>query len=211
MLNQLDAWIASAGPEAFVALGLCALIEYVFPPFPGDTIVILGGVYAARGQKPWWLVFAVITLGSVIGAAIDFGIGLKIGERLERYPDRRLPFGLKHHKIREVQERMRRVGSVLIAANRFLPAVRSLLFIAAGAARMPFRRVMVLGAASAMAWNVLLIGLGLLVGGNAERLEELIRTYQVAVSIALGILALVLAVRFVLRRRRRRSVKGPTG
>ncbi len=209
MLEQLDSWIASAGPEAYLALGLGALIEYVFPPFPGDTIVVLGGVYAARGQKPWWLVFAVITLGSVIGAALDYGLGVKIGERLERFPDRRLPFGLQHQKIHEAQERMRRVGSLLILINRFLPAVRGVLFVAAGAARIPFGRVMLLGAASAMAWNVLLIGLGLLVGGNAERLESLLRTYQVAVGAALGTVALVLGVRFILRRRQKRS--GPIG
>jgi membrane protein DedA with SNARE-associated domain len=205
MLQQIDAWIASAGPEAYVALGLASLIEYVFPPFPGDTVVVLGGVYAARGQKPWWLVFAVITLGSVIGAAIDYGLGLKIGERLERFPDRRLPFGLKHQSIRDAQERMRRVGSVLILINRFLPAVRGILFVAAGAARISFWRVMLLGAASAMGWNVLLIGLGLLVGGNAERLEDLLRTYQLAVGAVLGIIALAFALRFVLRRRHRRS------
>jgi membrane protein DedA with SNARE-associated domain len=205
MLQQIDAWIASAGPEAYVALGLASLIEYVFPPFPGDTVVVLGGVYAARGQNPWWLVFAVITLGSVIGAAIDYGLGLKIGERLERFPDRRLPFGLKHQGIRHAQERMRRVGSVLILINRFLPAVRGVLFVAAGAARISFWRVMLLGAASAMGWNVLLIGLGLLVGGNAERLEDLLRTYQLAVGAVLGIIALAFALRFVLRRRHRRS------
>lgn len=209
MLEQLDSWIASAGPEAYLALGLGALIEYVFPPFPGDTIVVLGGVYAARGQKPWWLVFAVITLGSVIGAALDYWLGVKIGERLERFPDRRLPFGLKHQKIHEAQERMRRVGSLLILINRFLPAVRGVLFVAAGAARIPFGRVMLLGAASAMAWNVLLIGLGLLVGGNAERLESLLRTYQVAVGAVLMIAALGLGVRFILRRRQKRS--GPVG
>ncbi len=206
MIEQLDTWIASTGPVAFLVLGLGAMIEYVFPPFPGDTVVILGGIYAVRGQKPWALVFAVITIGSMVGAAIDYWFGRKVGERIERQPDGKLLVGLSYQKIRELQERMRKVGSGLILINRFLPAVRAVLFVAAGAARMPFWRVLLLGAISAMGWNCLMMGLGSAVGGNAERLEALIRNYQIAVYSILGIVMVGVAVRFVQRRRQRRSV-----
>ncbi len=207
MIEQLDIWIASTGPIAFLVLGLGALIEYVFPPFPGDTVVILGGIYAVRGQKPWLLVFAVVTIGSVIGAAIDYWIGCKLRDRIERTPHGSF-LGLSHQKIREVQEKMQRFGSALILINRFLPAVRAFIFLAAGAARMSFPRVVLLGAVSAMAWNCLLMGLGIAVGGNAERLESLIRNYEIAVYSILAILALAVAARFVQRRRQRRATGG---
>jgi len=207
MIEQLDAWIASTGPVAFLALGLGAMIEYIFPPFPGDTVVILGGIYAVRGQKPWALVFAVITIGSLLGAAFDYWVGWKFSDRIERQPQGKLFGGLSHQRIRELQERMRRFGSALILINRFLPAVRAFLFIAAGAARMPFPRVLLLGAISAMGWNCLMMGLGSAVGGSAERLEALMRNYQIAVYSVLGIIMLWIAVRFLYRRRQRR----PTG
>lgn len=207
MIEQLDSWIAATGPSAFVVLGLGALIEYIFPPFPGDTVVILGGIYAVRGQKPWMLVFAVITVGSVIGAAIDYWVGLKLRDRLERRPDGRF-FGLPHQKIREVQEKMQRLGSALILINRFLPAVRAFIFLAAGAARMSFGRVLLLGALSAVAWNCLLMGLGIAVGGNAARLEGLVRNYEIAVYSLLAILGLAIAARLLQRRRQRRPTSG---
>lgn len=207
MVEQLDIWIASTGPIAFLVLGLAALIEYVFPPFPGDTVVILGGIYAVRGQKPWMLVFAVITVGSVIGAAIDYWIGWKLRDRIEQRPEGKF-LGLSHQKIREVQEKMQRFGSALILINRFLPAVRAFIFLAAGAARMSFGRVLLLGAISAMAWNCLLMGLGIAVGGNAERLENLVRNYELAVYSLLGIAALAIAARFLQRRRQRRPTSG---
>ena len=203
MIEQLDSWIASTGPSAFLVLGLGALIEYIFPPFPGDTVVILGGVYAVRGQKPWMLVFGVITVGSVIGAAIDYWIGAKLRDRIERQPEGKF-FGLRHQKIREVQEKMRRFGSALILINRFLPAVRAFIFLAAGAARMSFGRVLLLGAISAVAWNCLLMALGIAVGGNAERLEGLVRNYELAAYSVLAIAGLALAARFLQRRRQRR-------
>jgi membrane protein DedA with SNARE-associated domain len=206
MIQQLDSWIASTGPVAFLVLGLAAMIEYVVPPFPGDTVVILGGIYAVRGQKPWALVFLVITLGSVLGAAIDYWIGVKLRERIERNPNAKLFGGLTHQRIKELQERMERVGSGLILINRFLPAVRAFLFIAAGAARVPFARVLVLGAISAIAWNCLMMALGAAVGGNAERLEALLRNYQIAVYSILAIAAIALGVRLIQRRRQRRSL-----
>jgi membrane protein DedA with SNARE-associated domain len=194
-----------------LVLCLAAMIEYVVPPFPGDTIIILGGIYAARGQKPWLLVFGVMTLGSLLGSAIDYWVGLKIGERIAQVSEEKLIFGLSRAKILELRRKMRKNGSSLIAINRFLPAVRGVLFIAAGTARMSFARVMVLGAASAIAWNLLLMWLGTAVGGNAQRLEALIRNYQLAVYGVLVIVVLGLAIRYLQRRRQRRSAPGSVG
>jgi len=44
MLEALDRWSASAGWEAYLVLGLCALIASVFP-LRGDTVVLRGGIH----------------------------------------------------------------------------------------------------------------------------------------------------------------------
>src|SRR5579871_4020419 len=118
VLETLDRWSASVGPGAYLVLASCALIEYVFPPFPGDTVVLLGGIYAVRGQKPWALVLAVVTLGSMAGAAFDYWVGTRIGHRLDRAGEGRLFLAVTHAQVRGVQERMRRRGAWLIAINR---------------------------------------------------------------------------------------------
>ena len=201
MIERLDSLIVQVGPEAYAVLLLAAMIEYVIPPFPGDTVVLLGGVLAARGEKSWLLVLLAVTLGSVIGSAIDYGFGVFVARRLHRRAEARPIFGLSLDRLSRVEERMRRSGAPLIAFNRFLPAIRGLLFVAAGAARMPFGKVMALGALSALLWNVLILGLGHAVGGNAERLEKIVREYQRAVLGILAVVALAILVRFVLRRR----------
>lgn len=200
MVETLDSWIAAVGPLAFLALGLAALIEYVFPPFPGDTILLLGGVYAVRGDKPWWLVLIVITVGSVLGAAINYWVGMKVAGRFE-HRDR--PFlGLTHEKFHAHQARMRKRGTLLLIANRFMPGVRGIIFLAAGAAMIPFGRVVTLGAISALAWNAMVIGLGIAVGGNVERLAYLLGRYQTAAISLIAIGALGAVVRFWLRKKK---------
>src|SRR5688572_30690893 len=94
MVEQFDSWVQSVGYAGLLVLGLAALIEYVFPPFPGDSILVLGGIYAVRGEKPWLLVLAAVTLGSVLGSAIDYGFGRLIARRVEQQPQGKLFFGL---------------------------------------------------------------------------------------------------------------------
>jgi membrane protein DedA with SNARE-associated domain len=176
-----------------------AMIEYVFPPFPGDTVVLLGGVYAIRGDRSWLLVLLVVTAGSIVGSAIDYFVGQRLARRFERGDD----FARNHPHLIQLQGRMREKGIVLIAFNRFMPGVRGLLFAAAGAAEMSFRRVMLWGAFSALLWNALILGVGSAVGGSVERLEGLLRRYNQVAWIVLVVVLAAVAVRFMWRLRSR--------
>jgi membrane protein DedA with SNARE-associated domain len=202
MLHALDTWITHAGPWALWLLGAAAIVEYLFPPFPGDTIALLGGVYAARGQKPWPLVLLFVMAGSVLGAAINYGAGRLLAGQLEN-PRGKSFLGLSPERVQSLRERMQRQGSWLIVINRFLPGVRSLVFVAAGAARMRVDRVLIAGALSALAYNTLLILTGMVVGGNAERLELFVHRWQIGASVLICAGAFALLARWLFVRRRR--------
>ncbi|MBX7114361.1 MAG: DedA family protein [Myxococcaceae bacterium] len=179
---HFDGWAHQLGPYGFLILGLASLVEYVFPPFPGDTIVLMGGAYAVRGELPWAGVLLVTTLGSMVGLTLNYAVGRLLAQRIEHNPEGQLWFGLTHEKIRSAQERMRRQGRWLLAVNRFLPTFRAVLFIAAGAARMGYGTVLLWGTASALAWNVMLMGAGMWVGGNLEKLTALFQGYHKTMS-----------------------------
>jgi membrane protein DedA with SNARE-associated domain len=201
MVETFDSWIHQVGPAAYLLLFLAALIEYVFPPFPGDTLVLLGGVYAVRGEKPLWLVFVAITLGSVVGSMVDYWMGKRLALRIERHPTSR-GWGVTAQKLHEMQERMRHRGTWLLVVNRFLPAVRALIFMAAGASGLPFKRTVLLGALSACGWNALLMGVGFAVGGNADALEVWVRRYYRGAWLVLAVVAVAWLLRTWWKRRR---------
>jgi membrane protein DedA with SNARE-associated domain len=193
MIETLDSWIRAVGPLGYLVLFGAALVEYVVPPFPGDTVVLLGGVYAVRGNKPWALVFAVVTLGSIAGSAINYFVGRRMARRFPQ--------------LLQLQDRMRRGGIPLIAFNRFLPGIRGLLFAAAGAAEMSFPHVMFWGGVSSVLWNALIMGVGIAVGGNAERLGALLRQYNAVAWGLLGTAAIMFSARYVWRLWRRPQVR----
>ncbi len=197
--------VSRTGEAAPAVLFLATLVEYVFPPFPGDLIVVLGAWYAVEGAISWPAAFASVTAGATLGAFVDYRIGAAVGRRLEGRAERRGP--LSRERLERFEAAYRRWGAILLLANRFLPGVRAFLFLAAGASGIPLRRVLLLGALSAALWNGVLLGAGALLAHNAGELVAIFAQYTrvawiaVAVGLALAALALLLKLRPWGRRR----------
>lgn len=204
VVELFDTWIRSLGLLGYPLLGLAALIEYLFPPFPGDTISLLGGVYAARGERSYALVLVALTVGSLLGIAANWRVGKAIGGRVDALPDGKLMLGITHAHVRRAQEVMRRRGVILLVLNRFMPSFRSVLFLAAGASNMPFGRVLALGTVSALLWNGLLLFAGVEVGDHAERIEAFLWRFRLIGFGVLAVVGLVWLVNLLVKRHRSR-------
>lgn len=204
MLEYVDTWLRAVGPLGYLVLALAALIEYLFPPFPGDTVALLGGAYAATGERSLLLVLVGLTAGSVAGIAVTWRLGLAIGARLSTWPPERRFLGIPAGKLQHAQALMRQRGAWLLVVNRFLPSFRAVVFIAAGASGVRLPRALALGTVSAFAWNALLVSAGVAIGQNAKRIDDFLSTYRVAAFAAVGAVALVLLIRWAVRRVRAR-------
>jgi len=200
-MDTLQAVLGRTGPAAPAILFFGSLVEYVFPPFPGDTVVVLGAWYAVKGTLSWPMTFAAVTAGAILGAWIDYRVGAAIGAALEKGARRRGPITLDH--VRRVEAGYRRYGAWFLLANRFLPAIRAFLFVGAGAARLPLRRVLLYGGISAAVWNAILLAVGAFVVSNLDELVALLQRYTTAAWVLMVAVACALLVRGALRRRRR--------
>jgi len=181
-------------PAGYALLAGSALLEYVFPPFPGDTITLFGAVLITAYGWSGAGVFATVLAGSLAGAMIDFAVGRRLRAR-----------GHKRPAVDRIVARFERHGPIYLVVNRFLPGVRALFFVAAGMSGMRARDVILWGGVSVALWNGLLIGLGAALGANLETLERWLGDYTTVAWIALGSLAvLYIGWRLVRRWRRRR-------
>jgi membrane protein DedA with SNARE-associated domain len=202
MLDWIDQLVREAGSWGLALIALGAFVEYVFPPFPGDTVTVLGGLYAVRGGASVALVFALVMTGSLAGAFLDYLVGRWLSGRIDRArPDAWYLRQFPREGIAAWGERFRRRGVVWLVANRFLPAVRGPIFLAAGVARVPAWKVLLFGGLSALVWNALLFGAGAAVGGHAESLLTLVHGYERVASIVICLAAAALFARWLLRRR----------
>lgn len=204
MDELLDILNQGEGIVAYLVLFVSAAIEYLFPPFPGDTVTLFGAfLITARGWNPL-AVLASVTAGSLVGAAADYAIGVSLARDRGRTPrtwiGRRWQRGRK--RAAPLVERLRQRGASYIVINRFLPGIRAFFFIAAGMAKLPLRSVLGYAALSALLWNVLIIVVGAAIGASWERLYALFRAYSTVVWIVLCLAAIALVIRAWIRSRR---------
>lgn len=200
-LRLQPAWVSLG------AIGAFAGLEYVVPPVPGDTVAIAGGVLVARDILPASLVLLVVTVGSVMGALAAFGVGRLAATHAGV---RRVLFKLVDESaFEEAAVKYRRWGRWLIVANRFFPGVRASFLFAAGLFGVPLRDVALLAGLSALAWNALLIGAGVLLGANIDAVIDLVEKYSafawVALVLILGFFAFKIGGAIVRKRKRDRA------
>lgn len=183
----------------YPTLGVLAAVENVFPPLPTDAVVAFGSFLAARGQGNPWATFFITWLSNVAGAAGMYWAGRKYGRSV-------LTRGYARWIGPEAEVRLersyRRYGIPSLFVSRFLPAVRAVVPIFAGAARLPFLPVIAIMATASGIWYAFLTIIAFRAGSDWETLQSTIANYSRAITILA--LVMVLAGGAIWWKKRRR-------
>jgi len=202
LLERLLASLESSDATwAFWMMGLFALIEFVFPPFPGDMITV-GSAFLIKA-KGWSMVmaFTATMAGSLVGGALQFGAGRYILWHIARHPKSRLA-----HVWERLEPWRRKVdqhGALLILVSRFIAVLRGPLLLAAGMTQVNLPRATLAFVTGVSIWNALLLFLGSLAGRDPHRVGRWLEAYATLLWVLLGIALMIWWVR------RRRSHRKP--
>ncbi|MDH5492067.1 MAG: DedA family protein [Myxococcales bacterium] len=203
----LDYLREGEGPLAYLILAASAAIEYLIPPFPGDTISLFGTFLAATAGYSAWLVYLALTAGSVGGGMLTWAFGRYVGRHRDRWPA-----FLRRPRVERGIDRIvalfERHGAAYLVLNRFVPVSRAFFFIAAGMSGMRPLPVAIWGGLSAGLWNALILLLGYSAGRRWDRLQQLSHEYALLSGLAF---AIVVGVAWIwLRRHRHEEPEDPT-
>ena len=198
MLADLTGTIEDAVVEAgYAGLAVVMAVETVFPPIPSEIVLPFAGFQVAKGTLGFVPALLASTLGAVIGALVLYAVArfggrslvlrmhplLRIGEqdldRADRWFDRR--------------------AVPIVLFGRLVPGVRSLVSVPAGLSEMPVLAFVGATAAGALVWNSALLGAGVLLGANYERVERYVGPFGTVVLIAV-VLACLAGVVWLRRR-----------
>ncbi len=184
---------------AYLTLLLIAYGENVLPPIPGDMVVVFGGYLAGLGQLSLWLVVLLATIGGALGFMTMYAIGASLGKAVRR-PDQFKWLPKRH--IDRSEEWLQRWGYGVVAANRFLSGLRSVIALSAGMARMDARKTAAFATLSAALWVLLISWAGYAVGENWEVVSVYLKNYGYLI-LSLALLAIVVQVARIAWKKRR--------
>jgi membrane protein DedA with SNARE-associated domain len=179
-------------------------IESSVLPLPSELVMPPAGYLAAKGQMNSVLAVGVGTLGSVIGALVNYALALFVGEPLLRKYGKYVLVSAR--SLDRTEAFFRRHGEISTLIGRLLPVVRHLISIPAGVSRMNLGRFIFFTALGAGLWCAILTYLGWIIGRHGEQVEAVIGTYvhhTLLTYILPGVVILLGA--YVLWRRRGQS------
>ena len=186
----------------YLAVAGLVLIEDFGVPVPGETVLILGAVYAGTGRLSIALVALLGFAGALLGDNIGFAIGHYGGRRLvERYG--RYAF-LTPDRVEKATRFFDRHGGKIIIAARFIEGLRQANGIIAGTTGMRWSRFLIFNAIGAALWVAAWTSVGYFSGSHIDTIYNEATRYSTYLAIALGALLLAYIARRMVRVHRTR-------
>jgi membrane-associated protein len=182
--------ISYFGTWALVGLLVVIFVEsgVLFPILPGDSLLFVAGMLAAgsaaqgtaaQANFPLWQLLVFIPIAAILGGQVGYWIGRSIGTSMFK-PNARF---LKQKYLDEAHKFFEDRGPFAIVIARFVPIVRTLAPITAGAARMRYPVFTFYNVLGAVVWGVGLTLLGFWLG-NFEIIQTLLEPIFIVIVLA---------------------------
>ena len=159
----VEGWILDIGssPWAYVVMAAILVVDGFFPFVPGETgVVTLSTLVAARGGTLLWLVLAVAVAATMVGDAIAFLLGSRVG--LDRWRWMRGP--RMSAVFRRASAGLHRQPGLYLVGAKFLPFVRVAVTMTAGASGLRVRRYLPRSFVASTLYTLYHVGVGAAAG-----------------------------------------------
>jgi len=145
--------IQNFGSLSYVLLFLIVFVEtglVIFPFLPGDSLLFASGALAAMGAFNIGLLLIVFFTAAVIGDAVNYQIGKKVGTAIK--PNSLIGRVIDQEKMNKAQDFFNKHGGKTIVIARFMPFIRTFIPFIAGASRMNYRYFFIYNVVGAVLW-----------------------------------------------------------
>lgn len=164
--------------------------------FPATALMLVAGGLIANGVLDGPTVLAWCIAGAVLGDAVSYWVGRKLGPRAWRIP------ALKKHRRIMARARLffRKYGVASIYLCRFMGPVRAFVPLIAGVTGMPNMKFQLANLGSAVIWVPVMLAPGYLAGKGAKMIGG-----EHAMEYALGGIAVIALLALIVHAVRERK------
>lgn len=185
-MEQIVYWFSEYG---YWILFVGLLLEFLFLPFPGATVMGYAGVLAYQGTLHYALCVLLAGLGTATGMSLTYFIGYKLGAPFfEKYGAK---FFMGPARRKSVQVWFNRFGNKIVFISFFVPGIRHFTGYFSGIMKLNVRTFLLFTWTGAFTWVTAYVSLGYILGPKWEEAIELFKANTLPLSLAvLGLASL---------------------
>ena len=170
-------------------------------PLPDEVLLTFAGYLVFKGHLTLSLTIATAFLGSACGISLSYFLGRTVGLYLLVRYARNL---VSDQKMNQVHKWFERFGKWGLLLGYFVPGIRHLTALVAGASKLELPVFALFAYSGAMIWSLTFIALGYTLGDEWARVSGNIHVYLVVFSFLVAVFAVLyglLAKRIIKSRR----------
>ena len=192
--------VNTVGKLGYAGVVLLMALESSFVPFPSEVVVPPAGYLASKGEMNLFLVILAGTVGSILGALLNYWIASRFGrDFLLKYSKY---FFIDKEKFDKFEVFFNTHGEITTFVGRLIPVIRQYISFPAGLVRMDLKKFIFYTGLGAAIWCTILAYVGYFVGNNINIIKENVDHIMIFVFPALFLLVALYVVRYNLKKRR---------
>jgi membrane protein DedA with SNARE-associated domain len=200
-MDLLERLVTIFAENGYVAVFIALMICGAGLPLPEDVTLVAGGVIAGLGYVNVHGMFALAMFGVLLGDSAIFLLGYRYGARILKW--RFVARILTPKRYQVMQEKFSSHGNRMLFVGRFLPGMRTTLYITAGIShRVSFLRFLLIDGLAALISVPFWVYLGYFGADNHEWLMKWMSRGQTSLWALVGIIVILLLVLWWRHRRR---------
>ncbi len=168
------------GNYGYLGIFFLIAIENLFPPIPSEVILTFGGFLTTYTKLFPMGVIVAATFGSLVGAILLYYLGTFIK--------------VKDDDLNKTNKWFRKYGTKAVLFGRFVPIIRSLISIPAGAIKMNMPIFIIYTTIGSFIWNLVLVYTGAFLGDNWGLFASILSKYS---KVVLGIIIVIVGFKII--------------
>ena len=165
----IDTLLGVFGNWAYVALWFVVFAETGLAVgffLPGDSLLVVAGLFAAANKLNLFLILIAFFLGSLLGDSTGYWTGRTMGKKLFNRED---SFIFKPSRVEKAHAFFEKYGPKTVILARFVPIVRTFAPLVIGAAEMKYSTFLTYSLIGSLLWINSMVLAGYFLGGVIER------------------------------------------
>jgi membrane-associated protein len=171
----------------------------VTPFLPGDSLLFAAGTFAAIGSFDLGWLCLVLTSAAILGDAVNYFIGNRIGHRVFEIKNSRI---FRKEYLDRTHQFYEKYGGKTIVIARFVPIVRTFAPFLAGVGEMSYFKFAIYNVTGALLWVAVCV-----LGGYFFGNLPIVRNNFSLVILAIIFISILPAVFEIVRHRRQGKTK----